>query len=85
MTLLTQSDCTLCSQAKTILGRLADEGLVTVREVDLAGPDGRNLAVQHGVLFAPGVLIDGQPFTYGRLSEKKLRRRLARSAAPSHG
>jgi hypothetical protein len=28
------------------------------------------------VLFAPGVLVDGAPFSYGRLSERKLRRTL---------
>ncbi len=27
-------------------------------------------------LSAPGVLIDGEPFSYGRLSERKLRRAL---------
>ena len=78
VTLLTQPDCALCEQAKDILTRLVDERFVTVREVDLADPQGRYLAIRHGVLFAPGVLIDGQPFSYGRLSEKKLRRQLAR-------
>jgi glutaredoxin len=80
VTLLTQPDCGLCEQAKNILTRLVDERLVTVREVDLADPEGRDLAIRHGVLFAPGVLIDGQPFSYGRLSEKNLRRHLARTA-----
>ncbi len=78
VTLLTQSDCALCEQAKNILTRLVDERFVTVREVDLADPEGRDQAIRHGVLFAPGVLVDGQPFSYGRLSEKKLRRHLAR-------
>lgn len=80
MTLLTQPDCGLCEQAKNILTRLVDERLVTVREVDLADPEGRDLAIRHGVLFAPGLLTDGQPFSYGRLSEKKLRRHLPRTA-----
>ena len=31
-----------------------------------------------GLLFPPGVLIDGEPFSYGRLSERKLRRELDR-------
>lgn len=81
VTLLTQPDCALCDQAKTILGRLEQEGLLTVREVDLSGPAGQALAVRHGMLFAPGVLVAGQPFSHGRLSEKKLRRHLA--GAPS--
>jgi len=28
------------------------------------------------VLFAPGVLLDGHPFSFGRLSERKLRKAL---------
>jgi hypothetical protein len=85
VTLLTQPDCGLCEQAKTVLGRLVDQNLITVAEVDLASPDGRALAVRHGVLFAPGVLIEGQAFSYGRLSEKRLRRHLARLSPPPPG
>ncbi len=81
ITLLTQPDCALCDRAKTILGRLADERLVAVTEVDLAGPEGRALAVRHGVLFGPGVLVAGQPFSYGRHSDKKLRRHLSRATS----
>jgi hypothetical protein len=47
-----------------------------VTEVDLASPVGRRLAAQAGMLFAAGVLVDGEPFSFGRLSERKLRRRL---------
>jgi hypothetical protein len=35
-------------------------------------------------MFAPGVLVDGRPFTYGRLSERKLRRALERMSAEPH-
>ena len=83
VTLLTQPDCSLCDQAKAVLARLERERLVTVVEADLTSPAGRDLAVRHGVLFAPGVLVDGQPFSYGRLSEKKLRRRIMRGHAGS--
>lgn len=81
ITLLTQPDCGLCERAKTVLAGLADERLVVVTEIDLTGPEGRALAIRHGVLFAPGVLVDGQPFSYGRLSEKKLRRHLNRAGS----
>lgn len=80
VTLLTQPDCALCDHAKAVLVRLAAERLVTVREIDLSGSEGRALAVRHGVLFAPGVLLDGHPFSFGRLSEKRLRRQVARIA-----
>ena len=29
-----------------------------------------------GIMFPPGILIDGEPFSYGRPSERKLRRAL---------
>ena len=38
--------------------------------------------VRHRVPFPPGVLIDGEAFSYGRLSERKLRRELAARDAP---
>jgi hypothetical protein len=41
------------------------------------------LAARAGVLFAPGVLLDGRPFGYGRLSERRLRRELGRMSAPT--
>jgi hypothetical protein len=32
-------------------------------------------------MFTPGVLIEGEPFSYGRLSERKLRRSVSTRAA----
>ena len=78
ITILTQTDCASCVQAKEVLSRLALEYPVQVREVGLDTKDGRNLAARHGIAFAPGILIDGDLFSYGRLSEKKLRRNLSR-------
>jgi hypothetical protein len=81
ITLLTQTSCRLCELAKGILARLADQYPLAVTEVDLRTEKGRRLADNAGVMFAPGVLVDGQPFSYGRLSERKLRRLLNRRAA----
>jgi len=78
VTLLTQDDCALCDHAKDVLARVAADHLLQVEEIRLDTPEGRALALQHGVLFAPGVLLDGAAFCYGRLSEKKLRRTLER-------
>jgi thiol-disulfide isomerase/thioredoxin len=74
--LLTQDHCALCDHAKQVLERLASEYPLTVTVQDLASPEGRALAERGGILFPPGVLLDGQPFSYGRLSERKLRREL---------
>ncbi|GAA3550762.1 hypothetical protein GCM10022222_37860 [Amycolatopsis ultiminotia] len=59
-----------------MLDRVGAEFPLQVKEIALATDEGRALATTAGVLFAPGVLIDGEPFSYGRLSERKLRRAL---------
>ena len=79
VTLLTQADCAFCDQAKDVLVRLAGEYPLTLREVDLSSAEGRALAERAGVMFAPGVLVNGKVFSYGRLSERKLRKKLERA------
>lgn len=81
VTLLTQPDCGFCDAAKEILGRLAIEYRFTLEEVDLRSDDGHAMAANHGVLFAPGILLDGEKFSIGRPSERKLRRELERRLA----
>ncbi|MFF8904796.1 glutaredoxin family protein [Streptomyces olivaceoviridis] len=76
ITLLTQGDCALCDHAKQVLGKVAADHALTVTEIDLGSEAGQRLALDAGVLFAPGVLLDGEPFSYGRLSERRLRRAL---------
>jgi glutaredoxin len=78
ITLLTQRHCTYCDQAKEILGRLAADFPIAVSTLDLASPEGQVLAESNGVLFPPGIFLDGVAFSYGRPSEKKLRRELER-------
>lgn len=77
VTLLTTHDCALCEQAKEVLQRLTAEFDLHVRQVDVASDIGRELAQRAGMAFPPAVLIDDEPFSYGRLSERKLRRELS--------
>lgn len=81
ITLLTTPDCDLCEHAKDVLRRVAEDTAVDIDTVDLTSDHGRALAEGSGMAFPPGVLIDGEPFSYGRLSERKLRRALARRRA----
>lgn len=76
VTLLTQEDCGFCHDAEEILARLSTPYGFEVVKLDLETPQGRELATKAGVLFPPGLLIDGEPFSYGRLSERRLRRKL---------
>ena len=76
VTLLTQTDCSMCDHAKDVLARVGLDHQLTVAEIALDTDEGRALAMASGVLFAPGVLLDGKPFAYGRLSERRLRKTL---------
>jgi glutaredoxin len=78
ITLLTQENCAFCDQAGELLERLSAEYGFSVSTVDLSTPEGRSLAWHGSVLFPPGIFIDGEPFSYGRPSESKLRRELER-------
>ncbi len=85
LTLLTQADCALCEHAKKVLARIGADHPIEVTEIDLASEHGRALATQTGVRFAPGILVGGRLFGYGRLSERKLRRTLHRLATRTGG
>jgi Glutaredoxin-like domain (DUF836) len=76
--LLTQQHCGFCEQAQDILERLSREYWLSVSTLDMGSLEGQRLATQGGLLFPPGILVDGEPFSYGRLSERKLRRELDR-------
>ena len=78
ITLLTRTDCGLCEHAKHVLARIGADHPLVVEEISLDSPQGRTLAAHAGLAFAPGLLLDGAPFGYGRLSERKLRKSLAR-------
>lgn len=83
VTLLTQQECGFCDDARQILGRLGADYPLRVRIVDVATPEGERLATDARMMFPPGILIDGEPFSYGRPSERKLRRALDRRLAAS--
>ncbi|MEU0042864.1 glutaredoxin family protein [Streptomyces werraensis] len=78
ITLLTQADCALCEHAKQVLAKVGADHPLAITEIALTSEEGMRLGTEAGVLFAPGILLDDQPFSYGRLSERKLRRTLTR-------
>ncbi|WP_217549831.1 glutaredoxin domain-containing protein [Streptomyces sp. GbtcB6] len=74
LTLLTQADCAWCDRAKKLLAETDAE----VTEVSVDTDQGRELAARHRLLFTPGLLHDDRLIAYGRISERALRRELAR-------
>lgn len=74
--LLTKEDCHFCEQAKEVLTRLRGEYNLRVREVTLESKEGQSLAQQSAAPFPPVVFLNGETFSYGRLSERRLRKAL---------
>lgn len=83
ITLLTRDDCPMCDDAKAALAELGHDFELDVEQIAIDSPAGRGLAASAGILFPPGVLVDGAPFSHGRLPVRKLRRRLGRTTAGS--
>ncbi len=73
---VTAPGCHFCEAATRLLDELAEVTPLNVRTVPLASDEGRHLVVKHRVPFPPIVLIDGDYFGYGRISERKLKARL---------
>ena len=78
ITILEQEQCHFCREAYALLDQLCTEYPLDIVRESLDSPAGQQLAIRHGILFAPGILIDGEFFSYGRVSERKLRRDLWR-------
>jgi hypothetical protein len=83
--ILTQGECAFCDAAKAIFDRLSGEFPLSVTSVPLDSPDVAALAQRGGILFPPGIFIDGEPFSYGRPSEGKIRRELERRTNEGDG
>lgn len=83
--LLTQEHCHFCDQARELLARLAPEYGLSVSSLDMASPEGQSLAIGNGIFFPPGIFLDGVPFSYGRPSERKLRRELEQRLRAEEG
>jgi len=74
--ILTQQDCKSCEMAKTLLERLAREYPLAISTLAIDSREGQALAQEGGILFPPGIFIDGAPLSYGRPSEGRIRREI---------
>ena len=80
ITLVTASGCHFCDDATRLLEDLRSSVPLAVRVVPLTSEEGRELAVRHRVPFPPILIIDGVLFGHGRISRRKLERRLGELA-----
>lgn len=72
--ILIQDGCHFCHDAQALLYRFAGEYPLRIETLDMGTIEGEKVALQSGLLFPPGILLNGTPFCYGRPSEGKLRR-----------
>ena len=90
VTLLAHTDCPFCEDTIVRVPPIAAEFGADFELVDPTSERGRPLARHAGMIFAPEVLIDGEPLSYGPISygrffERRLRRRLARHSEGAGG
>jgi len=78
---VTSPACHLCEDALEVLGELAPEYGLTVRETPIGSVEGQAVFERFHPPLSPIVIIGGELFSSGRLPRKKLRRYLERPKA----
>lgn len=78
LTLVVAEECSLCDHAKKVLGSLRHDYQLRITEVKLESEEGRLLGQLHPLLFPPILLCGDRVLSYGRLSERRLRKELGR-------
>jgi glutaredoxin len=81
VTLLVTTGCHYCEDARGELTARADVGDLELEVVSVDSEQGRALQAVHRPSMFPLVLVDGKPFSVGRLPRRKLDRALASSKA----
>ena len=81
VTVLSAPHCELCEHAKKVLAEVSADYDIEILVISDESEEGRALMMEHMVAFPPGVLLDGNLFSFGRLSERRLRRQLEHSGA----
>lgn len=80
--LLTAPGCRYCLDAEQVLAQLATAFEFHLETLSTEDERGRLLALEHGVLFPPGIFLDGELVQYGRPSAGRVRSRLAAACVP---
>ena len=80
VTLLTAPHCKLCGHALAVLERVSQDTPLTIETLALDSAEGRAALGSEAFPFPPVILLNGQAYSYGRLSERRLRNDLAERA-----
>jgi glutaredoxin len=79
--LLTRPGCAQCADARRTVTRLSRRFPLTIADLDIDSPAGRELAERGNVPFVPAIFVGGVPFAYGRIGERSLRGEIERRLA----
>lgn len=74
---VTAPACHYCEHGRTVLAELGELVRLDLREVTLDSDEGRQLLATHRFAFPPAVIVDGRLVGHGRLSARRLARRLS--------
>ncbi len=71
---LTMAGCHSCEAVKKIFDEIMPEfkDKVEVVEIDIASPEGQELAGKYGVMASPGIVINDELFSTGGVDKDKL-------------
>jgi len=83
ITVVESEACHFCEDAHRALAELAATYPLTVVTVDVRSEAGQRLMQAHRASMSPLVLVDGEFFSHGRLSRRKLAKVLDKGRAPS--
>jgi hypothetical protein len=76
VTLITSEGCHYCEHARNVLDSIHHDRPLVITEIGLESEQGQSALSKWRVPFPPLLLIKGELFGYGRISERKLRRKL---------
>ncbi|MEX0985277.1 MAG: glutaredoxin [Actinomycetota bacterium] len=76
ITLIESAGCHLCADARAALDDIGTRYRLAIRSLEASSPEGVELVVRHRPALQPLVLVNGEPFSAGRLPRRKLERYL---------
>lgn len=78
--LVAKADCEVCERIRHTLTRVRHEYRhLEVKEIDADAPEGRSLAVEHGILMLPAIIVGDRLRLVGEMSEKEIRHEIEKA------
>tara|TARA_B100000508_G_scaffold60333_1_gene47023 strand:+ start:80236 stop:80493 length:258 start_codon:yes stop_codon:yes gene_type:complete len=76
VTLVRPEGCHHCKEVKNTLEGMRDEFPdISIEEIDMVTPEGRELVQKYQMLSSPGILINDEFFAFGGATEEQFRKK----------